>query len=180
MTGTPKPRRKKHKTLGAPDSTIRMARKLRKEMSLPEVLLWVQLQQHPGGYQFRKQHPIGDYSLDFCCVKARLAIEVDGISHEMGDRPTRDEVRDAWVKTQGFDTMRIPAVEVLKNMEGVLVSIVEECRKRIPPRNGEVAGGARRRGRVGPDSSVDDGARLQPAPPPPRGGPPPRSGEDLR
>jgi very-short-patch-repair endonuclease len=178
MMDTPKPRRKKHKTLGAPDSTIRMARKLRKEMSLPEVLLWVQLQQHPGGYLFRKQHPIGQYSLDFCCVKARLAIEVDGISHEMGDRPERDAARDAWVLKQGFDTLRIPAVEVLKNMEGVLIAIFEECRKRISPRNGEVAGGARQRGRVGRDSSGDSGALHQPAPPTPSG-PPPRSGEDL-
>jgi very-short-patch-repair endonuclease len=177
---TPKPKRKKHKTLGAPDSTVRMARKLRKEMSLPEVLLWVQLQQHPGGYLFRKQHPIGAYALDFCCVKARLAIEVDGESHSRGDRPERDAARDAWVLGQGFDTMRIQAVQVLKNMEGVLVSIVEECRKRInPPRNGEVDGVARRRGRVGLDSSVDDGARLQLAPPS-ASPPPPRSGEDFR
>jgi very-short-patch-repair endonuclease len=177
---TPKPKRKKHKTLGAPDSTVRMARKLRKEMSLPEVLLWVQLQQHPGGYLFRKQHPIGAYSFDFCCVKARLAIEVDGESHSRGDRPERDAARDAWVLAQGFDTIRIPAVEVLKNMEGVLIAIVEECRVRLdPPQNGEVAGVARRRGRVGLDSSVDDGARLQLAPPS-ASPPPPRSGEDFR
>jgi very-short-patch-repair endonuclease len=174
----PKPERKKHKTLGAPDSTIRMARKLRKEMSLPEVLLWVQLQQHPGGYLFRKQHPIGIYALDFCCVKARLAIEVDGMSHEMGDRPQRDEVRDAWVKAQGFDTMRIPAVQVLKNMEGVLTHIVEECRKRInPPRNGEVA---RSDGGAGlgetPTSTVPSASTG----PSTASGPPPRSGEDLR
>jgi very-short-patch-repair endonuclease len=133
-----KPKRKKHKTLGAPDATIRMARKLRKEMSLPEVLLWLQLQRHPGGYRFRKQHPIGPYALDFVCIKARLAIEVDGMSHDIGDRPERDEARDVWVKRQTFDTMRISAVEVLKNMEGVIVSIVEECQVRInSPRGGE-------------------------------------------
>ena len=189
-TPDPKPKRKKHKTLGAPDRTIKMARKLRKEMSLPEVLLWVQLKQHPGGHLFRKQHPLGAYSLDFACVKARLAIEVDGMSHEMGDRPERDAARDAWVLSQGFDTIRFPAVEVLKNMEGVIMGIVEECRVRInpprngpsrdenPPRNGEVAGAARRRGRVGRDSSVNGDALLQPAPPTPSG-PPPRSGEDL-
>ena len=180
MTDSPKPRRKKHKTLGAPDRTVRMARKLRKEMSLPEVLLWVQLQQHPGGYLFRKQHPIGPYALDFCCVKARLAIEVDGESHDRGDQPQRDEIRDAWVLRRGFDTVRFPAVDVLKNMEGVLIAIIEECRKRIPPRNGEVAGAARRRGRVGRDPSAGGYALLQPTPPPPRGGPPPRSGEDFR
>ena len=176
------PERKKHSTLGAPDRTVRMARKLRKEMSLPEVLLWVQLQQHPGGYLFRKQHPFGAYSLDFCCVKARLAIEVDGESHDRGDRPERDVARDAWVLAQGFDTIRFPAVEVLKNMEGVLASIVEECRKRVlpnPPRNGEVAGEARRRGRALRSVDGEVGARLIAAPPPPRGGPPPRSGENL-
>jgi very-short-patch-repair endonuclease len=172
-----KPKRKKHTTLGAPDRTVRMARKLRKEMSLPEVLLWVQLQQHPGGYLFRKQHPIGTYSLDFCCVKARLAIEVDGESHNRGDRPARDEVRDAWVLAQGFDTMRIPAVEVLRNMEGVLISIVEECRVRInPPRNGE---GDRLLAVEGPveDEGTGEGrALLQPAPPPRWGTSPFRGG----
>jgi very-short-patch-repair endonuclease len=155
-----------------------MARKLRKEMSLPEVLLWVQLQQHPGGYLFRKQHPIGVYALDFCCVKARLAIEVDGESHGRGDRPARDEVRDAWVLGQGFDTMRIPAVEVLRNLEGVLIGIVEECRVRLnPPRNGEVArsdGGAG----LGSDLPPTDSSGFH-RPLHREGGPPPRSGEDL-
>jgi very-short-patch-repair endonuclease len=178
MSDTPKPPRKKHKTLGAPDRTIRMARKLRKEMTLPEILLWQQLKLHPGGYLFRKQHPLGNYALDFACVTVRLAIEVDGESHNRGDRPARDEARDAWVLAQGFTTIRFSAVEVLKNMEGVVIAIVEECRKRIPPRNGEVAGAARRRGRVGRDASVDGRALPQPTPPPLRG-PPPRSGEEL-
>jgi very-short-patch-repair endonuclease len=178
VAGAPKPMRKKHKTLGAPDRTIRMARKLRKEMSLLEVLLWVQLQQHPGGYLFRKQHPIGAYALDFCCVKARLAIEVDGESHSRGNRPERDAARDAWVLAQGFDTMRIPAVEVLKNMEGVLIAIVEECRVRLnPPRNGEVA---RSDGGAGLGSalpSTDSSGVHWPLHR--KGGSPPRSGEDL-
>jgi very-short-patch-repair endonuclease len=130
----------KHRTLGARDATVRMARKLRKEMSLPEVLLWQRLKLHPGGYQFRKQHPIGSYALDFACIRARLAIEVDGESHERGIRPERDEVRDAWVLRQGFQTLRIPATEVLKNVEGVVTAIVEACRahaKPTPPRSGQ-------------------------------------------
>lgn len=140
MSDDGKPQRKKHSTLGAPKATIRMARKLRKTMSLPEVLLWQQLKRHPGGYLFRKQHPIGPYALDFCCVKARLAIEVDGEAHDRGGRPQRDEARDLWVGKQGFETFRFSAVDVLRNMEGVLISIVTECRKRArpnPPRSGE-------------------------------------------
>ncbi len=133
MSAEPKPRRK-HRTLGAPDATVEMARKLRKEMSLPEILLWQQLQQHPGDYRFRKQHPIGRYALDFACVRARLAIEVDGEAHERGDRPQRDEIRDAWLLKQGFATLRIPAVDVLKNMEGVIIAILEACRTRSKPK----------------------------------------------
>ena len=108
--------RQKHRTLGAPDHTVRMARKLRKEMSLPEGLLWRELKQRPAGYRFRKQHPVGRFSLDFACLSARLAIEIDGISHDMGDHPERDEVRDAWLLEHGFTVLRIPASELLKNI----------------------------------------------------------------
>jgi very-short-patch-repair endonuclease len=162
----------KHRTLGAPDRTVRMARKLRREMSLPEILMWRQLQDHPGGYRFRKQHPIGRYALDFACVRARLAIEVDGEAHECGDRPERDAVRDAWVLTQGFVTLRVQAVEVLKNMEGVIIAIVEACRGRAkpnPPRNGEVA---RRDGGVGFSESSIRCVETAPSTTP-------RCGEDL-
>ena len=169
--------RSKHRTLGASDGTVRMARKLRRAMSLPEILLWRQLQEHPGGYLFRKQHPIGAYALDFACVRARMAIEVDGEAHERGDRPVRDEARDAWVLKQGFHTLRIPAVEVLKNMEDVIIAIVEACRVRakpIPPRNGEVA----RRSRDGGVGSNAD-RPMHDAPDPSALRAPPRSGEDL-
>jgi very-short-patch-repair endonuclease len=137
------PRRKKHSTLGASARTIGFARKLRKEMSLPEVLLWVQLKAKPGGYQFRKQYPLDPYVLDFVCIRARLAIEVDGEAHNRGDRPERDEFRDAFVLSRGFNTIRIPAVDVLKNMEGVVTFIVEACRERAlpnPPRSRECLG----------------------------------------
>ena len=133
---------KKHSTLGAPDATISRARELRKEMTLPEVLLWQQLKQRPGGFQFRKQHPLGPYVLDFVCLRARLAIEVDGEAHNRGDQPQRDEVRDAFVLNEGFKTVRIPATDVLKNMASVITFIVDQCRSRAlpnPPRNGEVA-----------------------------------------
>ena len=131
---------KKHTTLGAPDRTIRMARRMRKEMTLPEVLLWVQLQQHPGGCRFRKQHPMGPFALDFACVRARLAIEVDGETHNRGDRPERDIARDDWIAKAGFLTIRFPAIEVFKNMESVLATIVAACAKRAkpsPPRSGK-------------------------------------------
>ena len=111
---------------------IRQARSLRREMSLPEVLLWQQLRKPRSGYHWRKQHPAGPYSLDFYCDVAKLCVEVDGEAHDRGDRPQRDQRRDAWIAAEGIATMRIPAGEVLGNMEGVLAFIDAHARSRAP------------------------------------------------
>jgi very-short-patch-repair endonuclease len=130
-----------------PIKAVKRARQLRQEMSLPEVLLWVELQKRPGGHKFRKQVPQHPYTLDFACLKARLAIEVDGEGHDRGDQPKKDQVRDAVLQERGFRTLRIPAYEVLHNMEGCIIGIVAACGEvgplrhaltRVPPpRSGE-------------------------------------------
>ncbi|NNC72496.1 MAG: endonuclease domain-containing protein [Sphingomonadaceae bacterium] len=117
----------RHQTLNAPRKTVRRARKLRREMSLPEVLLWRVLKTRPGGFKFRRQHPNDLIVCDFACMSARLIIEIDGESHDMGDQPERDEKRDAWLVRNGYRTLRISAREVLKNMDGVVESIVAKC-----------------------------------------------------
>jgi very-short-patch-repair endonuclease len=123
--------------LRQPIMQVRRARELRKEMSLPEVLLWVQLQRHPGRHKFRKQVPQHPYTLDFASLKARLRIEVDGEAHNRGDQPKRDEIRDSVMAARRFRTLRLSAYEVLKNMEGCVVPIVTACDEAIPPRAGE-------------------------------------------
>ncbi len=92
-------------------------------MSLPEVLLWRELRKKPKGAQFRRQHPAGHYVLDFFCATANLAIEVDGEAHNRGSRPARDSTRDRWLQSQGVEVMRIPAIDVLKNLDGVMQGI---------------------------------------------------------
>ncbi len=99
-------------------------------MSLPEVLLWQQLRARPGGFAFRRQHPFGPYVLDFYCRAAALAIEVDGVSHEMGDNPGRDERRDRWLSDRGVTTFRVTAADVLGEMEAVVRMAVHLCRER--------------------------------------------------
>ncbi|HEU0135293.1 MAG TPA: DUF559 domain-containing protein [Allosphingosinicella sp.] len=132
--------------LRAPIKTVKLARKLRKDLSPPERLLWWALRQRRGGYRFRKQCPQGPFVLDFACLEARLAIEVDGEVHDRGDRPERDARRDPFLEQLGFLTMRIPAREVFSNLEGVVLGILAECRRRgplhhashgPPPRSGE-------------------------------------------
>jgi very-short-patch-repair endonuclease len=97
-------------------------------MSLPEVLLWVQLRRGQAGARFRRQHPLGPFVLDFYCSEAKLAVEVDGIGHSMGDRPQRDARRDGWLKGRGIRVARFPATEVLDNLDGVVRTIADMVR----------------------------------------------------
>ena len=73
------------------------AKRLRQQMTPPEIALWLALRRDGAGLRFRRQHPAGQYVLDFYCAPARLAIEVDGEAHARGDRPERDATRDAWL-----------------------------------------------------------------------------------
>ena len=116
---------------GKPALTIRRAKRLRREMSLPEAMLWRHLRGSPGGIRFRSQHPAGDYVLDFFCARANLAIEIDGISHDMGDRPTRDVERDVWLQTHRIDVVRIPARDVLADQVMVADGIVALAAERL-------------------------------------------------
>ena len=93
-------------------------------MSLPEVLLWQRLKGTPQGVSFRKQHPIGSYRADFYCVAAKLVVEVDGIAHDMGDRPARDARRTGTLTEKGYLVVRVPAVDVLRDPDGAAASIV--------------------------------------------------------
>ena len=84
----------------------------RRKMTFPEVLLWQQLRKEPDDVQFRRQHPAGPYVLDFFCHEAAVAIEVDGLAHDLGSNLQRDIARDAWVADQGIQTLRFRAIEV--------------------------------------------------------------------
>jgi very-short-patch-repair endonuclease len=108
------------------------ARQLRRKMDLPEVLLWRQLRARQLlGLHFRRQHPVGRYILDFYCNQVKLAVEVDGYSHDVSDRPQRDQERDNWFAKRGVMTVRIPAREVLTDMDGVLATIMAA----LPPQS---------------------------------------------
>ena len=96
-------------------------------MSLPEVLLWQQLRLRPGGHKFRRQHPELTFVHDFCCLRERLLIEVDGTAHDRGDQPAFDIWRDAIMLERGYRTLRIPARVVLTEMENAINAIVAAC-----------------------------------------------------
>ena len=113
--------------------TIRRARELRKTMTPPERRLWNALKYRPQGFKFRKQHEHGPYYLDFFCYEAAVAVEVDGLAHELGLNARHDKRRDAWLASRGIRTIRIRATDVRDNLEGVVAYIVEACRQRSGP-----------------------------------------------
>jgi very-short-patch-repair endonuclease len=115
----------------APKKTISNARHLRRTLSVPEARLWSRLRgRAPGKPVFRRQHPIGPYVLDFYCAKARLAVEIDGISHDMGDRPQHDIGRDAWLEARGVTVMRIRASD-LARIDDAADAIVRMAAERL-------------------------------------------------
>ena len=118
--------------LTGPAQTVRLARRLRKEMTLPEVILWTELRKRPAGLKFRNQHPAGKYVVDFFCASAKLAIEIDGEAHSRGDRPVKDAARDQWLSRSGIATLRIAAHDVLSNLDGVITHILEQAMARLP------------------------------------------------
>ncbi len=100
---------------------------LRKSMTDAEKRLWNGLRYEldlPTGVHFRRQFAIGNYIVDFACMQHRLIIEVDGPIHDALNQAVRDEVRDKFLKQEGFTVLRLTNEEVLVRRPAVLNSIV--------------------------------------------------------
>ena len=110
------------------NATVLRARALRRNMTLPEGLLWRVLRERPEGLKFRRQHPIGRCIVDFYCPAAKLVIEIDGESHSMGDRPEHDARRDWWLRSQGLQIKRFAAADVMADLSSVVTAILLACR----------------------------------------------------
>ena len=106
------------------DRSIASAKEMRKNMTPPEMRLWNVLRRRGlNGLKFRRQHPIGPFILDFYCVTAKLAVEVDGSVHTLGDNPARDDGRDLWLERHGITVLRIEARYVRDKLVAVLTEI---------------------------------------------------------
>ena len=115
--------------MDAPTRTVANARRLRREMTLPEVLLWTAIRGgRIDGFRFRRQHPIGPYVLDFYCAAANLALEVDGSAHDRPDQMRHDRARAEWLAVERIRILRLPAKYVLDDMDGVCRTIQAELR----------------------------------------------------
>ncbi len=107
--------------------TFKRARRLRREMTAPEVVLWDVLRGgRLGGLRFRRQHPIGSYILDFFCPVAKLAVEVDGEGHANPEQARRDDARSRWLNERGIRVLRLPATAIMNvdEREGAVTAIL--------------------------------------------------------
>ena len=101
----------------------RFARKLRKNMTDTERLLWQHLRNRElGGYKFRRQRPVGPYIVDFVCLEKKLVVEVDGGQH--AGQLELDAKRSDYLKEKGYRVLRFWNNEVLKETESVLTVIL--------------------------------------------------------
>ena len=106
---------------------------LRENMTDAEKRLWWRIRlQQVRGLIFYRQKPIGNYIVDFYCPKAKLAIEIDGSHHLVGETFEYDRIRDDYLDSLGLRVVRFTNTEILKNIKGVLEEIEEEVSEKIP------------------------------------------------
>ena len=122
------------------------ARQLRKQLTPQEVKLWVKLRELKQlGYHFRRQSPLGPYIVDFICFGSNLIVEADGGQHGLPEGVERDRIRDAFLRSEGFQILRFWNSDVDQNLEGVMETIFAvlktptpaSLRSADPPHKGE-------------------------------------------
>jgi very-short-patch-repair endonuclease len=102
------------------------SRRLRREMTIPERLLWGKLRGgRVAGLKFRRQYPIDQYIADFYCHAHRLVIELDGDSH-IGTA-AYDGRREAHLAGQRIRVMRFSNEDVIRDLEAFLTAILAAC-----------------------------------------------------
>jgi very-short-patch-repair endonuclease len=89
--------------------------------------LWSKLRRSQIGFKFRRQYPVGPYTLDFYCSEARLCIELDG--DVQADRIQQDKARDATLNQCGIEVMRVHSLHAWRNLDEVVEEILAKCFK---------------------------------------------------
>jgi len=98
-----------------------LARKLRNDSTLGEVLLWNELKNKQFyGFDFHRQKPLLNYIVDLYCYELDLVIEIDGLYHNWEEQDDKDVLRDKELAAFGLTVLRFTEREVRKDMVNVL------------------------------------------------------------
>lgn len=110
-------------------SRIDRARRLRREQTRPEAVLWTLVRgRRLSGFKFRRQVPIDRYVVDFVCMEARVIVELDGGAHDDEETQIRDLERTAILEACGYLVMRFANQAVLNDPGAVGDAIVTTLR----------------------------------------------------
>lgn len=93
---------------------------LRRNMPPAEATLWKHIQRNQLGVKFRRQHSVTNYILDFYCPKLKLAIELDGSTHDNEIGFAKDRTRDTNLTQLGITVIRYTNQDVYNNLEGII------------------------------------------------------------
>ncbi|MCI0752009.1 MAG: DUF559 domain-containing protein, partial [Flammeovirgaceae bacterium] len=110
-----------------------IAQDLRNNMTKAEVMLWKGIQNKQLGVDFDRQTPINEFIVDFFCKELRLAIEVDGSSHDHEKAIELDASRQKKLERFGITFLRFDARDVLQDVNRVLDEIREWVEMHNPP-----------------------------------------------
>ena len=114
---------------------IAKARRLRKEATTAEQLAWKLLRNRTAlGIKFRRQHPVGNYVLDFYCPEQRLAIELDGSIHAQPSQACKDKAKEGFLRRQGIRVLRMSNGWVLEDPEGFVRKVLASLPSPVPLR----------------------------------------------
>ena len=110
-----------------------LARKLRKESTLSEILLWKEIKNKKMlNYEFHRQVPIDKFIVDLYCHELSLVIEIDGITH--AGKEDYDEKRQKRLESLGVHFLRFDDLEVKFKMEEVLKAIENWIKDKAQPK----------------------------------------------
>jgi very-short-patch-repair endonuclease len=95
---------------------------LRRNATDAEQAMWRQLRSRRlGGHKFRRRWTLGPFIVDLCCLESGLIVEIDGGQHTS----ERDRARTGYLASRGFRVSRFWNHDVLENMDGVLISVLD-------------------------------------------------------
>jgi len=115
---------------GAAPILFEFAKKMRKNPTEAEAVLWTYLSNKQRDFRFKRQHPIKYFIADFYCHKAKLVIEIDGGYHQLPEQYEYDKNRDYELEELGLKVLRFTNEQVFFNIENVIKDIEKEL---IPP-----------------------------------------------
>jgi very-short-patch-repair endonuclease len=109
-----------------------LQRNLRNHPTNAEHRLWQRLRNRQiEKCKFRRQHPFGDFIVDFVCLERRVIVELDGSQH--ASNTPYDRSRTSFLNKSGFIVLRFWNNQVLEDIDGVLGMIWQTLIARETP-----------------------------------------------